>query len=169
MAVVRQPGWAAKVARLPALLAIGAGLCLLAMVGIVSAAVVLRYAFGAPLLGVNEVVQLVAVALAMLALPYCTASGHHVRVDLFDRVLGRVGRFVGDVGSRGLSVVVLWHLCGRAWAKASEAHEFGDVTNMLELPLWPVFGAIAVGMALCALVFFAEIVALVLGWRQTDV
>ncbi|WP_425071165.1 TRAP transporter small permease [Sagittula sp. S175] len=160
------PAWARSLARAPLWLAVGAGLCLLAMVVTVCAGVVLRYAFGAPLLGVNEIVQLIAVALAMLALPLTTAGNHHVRVDLFDRPLGRRGRAFGDVLARVLSVTVLWHLCQRAWDKAAEAAAFGDVTNMLELPLWPVYGAIFAGMALCALVFGAQIGALLLGWTH---
>jgi TRAP-type C4-dicarboxylate transport system permease small subunit len=158
------PAWAARVARAPGILAVAAGICLTTMVVVVCAGVVLRYVFGAPLLGVNEIVQLIAVALAMLALPYCTAENHHVRVDLFDKPLGHWGRMFGDILTRVLSITVLWHLCGRAWEKAAEAAEFGDVTNMLELPLWPVYGAIFVGMGLCALVFAAQIVARILGW-----
>ena len=138
------------------------------MVLLVSVGVVLRYVFGAPLLGVNEIVQLVAVALAMLALPHCTGTGAHVCVDLFDRLLGRWGRLVGDLVSRSLSIVALCFLCRQAWSKAGEAIEFGDVTNMLELPLWPFYGVIFVGMGLCALVYAAEILALTVGWRRDD-
>ncbi len=155
--------------RAPALLAIGAGICLVAMVGVVAVGVVLRYVFGAPLLGVNEIVQMIAVALAMLALPYCTSTGSHVRVDLFDRPLGRWGRRLGDLLSRALSVTTLFFLCRQAWSKAAEALEFDDVTNMLELPLWPVYGAICAGMALCALVYAVEFVGLVTGRKSSDV
>lgn len=169
MSLVKKPAWAIHVARVPALLAIGAGIFLVALVVVVSCGVFLRYVVGAPLLGVNEIVQMVAVALAMLALPYCTSSGAHIRVDLFDNSLGRIGRFIGDLMSRVLSITALWFLCLRAWSKAAEAIEFGDVTNMIKLPLWPVYGAICVGMGLCALVLAAEIVALVLGWRSENV
>lgn len=152
----------------PALLAIGAGLCLISMVVVVMLGVVLRYVVGNPLLGVNEIVQLIAVALAMLALPYCTASDAHVRVDLFDRFLGRWGRLFGDLLSRSLSVTALFFLCWQAWDKAADAIEFGDVTNMLSLPLWPIYGAIVLGMALCALVYAMQIMALILGWSDTN-
>lgn len=160
-----KPTWTAFVAQVPVVLAVGAGLCLFTMVAVVSIGVILRYVFGAPLLGVNEIVQLIAVALAMLALPYCTSTGTHVQVDLFDRLLGRWGRLFGDLLSRSLSVIALWFVCGQAWRKAAEAIEFGDVTNMLELPLWPFYGAILLGMGLCALVYVAEIIGLLLGWK----
>ncbi|SFQ78550.1 hypothetical protein [Donghicola eburneus] len=60
-----------------------------------------------------------------------------------------------------------WCLCGRASDKAAEALKFGDVTNMLELPLWPVYGAIFAGMALCALVFAVRTLSLLMG-RTND-
>ena len=163
VAAMTSPTWAAWAGRVPALLAVGAGLCLLGMVCVVTLGVVLRYVFGAPLLGVNEIVQLIAVALVMLALPYCTASGAHVRVDLFDRVLGRAGRLAGDLLGRGLSIMALAVICRQAWRKAAEAMEFGDATNMLGLPLWPFYGAILAGMGLCALVYLVQVAALLAG------
>ncbi|MEM9475802.1 MAG: TRAP transporter small permease [Pseudomonadota bacterium] len=163
-----KPAWLARANQVPTLLAVGAGICLITMVVVVTAGVVMRYAVGRPLLGVNEIVQLVAVALAMLALPYCTQSGGHVRVDLFDSALGRVGRFLSSLLFRILTIVALFFLCRRAWTKAVEAIEFGDVTNMLQLPIWPFYGAVFAGMALCALVYLFEAFALIVGWRNPD-
>ncbi|WP_461468994.1 TRAP transporter small permease [Pararhodobacter sp.] len=160
--------WPARIGRGSAILAIGAGICLIAMVAVISLGVVMRYVVGNPLLGVNEIVQLIAVALAMLALPYATAAGAHVRVDLLDRHLGRWGRMFGDLSSRALSIIALVFLCRQAWRKAAEAQEFGDVTNMLELPLWPVYGAILLGMGLCVAVLAAEVAGLLLGWKRDD-
>lgn len=168
MANSHRQTWLARVDQVTYLLAIGAGICLIALVVVVSLGVILRYVFGAPLLGVNEIVQMVAVALVMLALPYCTSAGAHVRVDLFDPVLGRWGRFMGDILSRVLSIIALSYLCKQGWKKAAEAMEFSDVTNMIEIPLWPVFGAICAGMVLCAFVFAVQILALFLGWETSN-
>lgn len=161
--------WMARINRAPAAIAIGAGICLIVLVVVVTLGVTMRYVIGRPILGVNEIIQLTAVALAMLALPYCTHSGGHVRVDIFDRLLGRWGRLFGDVLSRVLIVIALFHLCRQAWMKSGEAIGVGQVTNMLELPLWPFYGAVLVGMALCALIYTAEIVGLLLGWKADDV
>ncbi|MEM9393275.1 MAG: TRAP transporter small permease [Pseudomonadota bacterium] len=168
MALLKEPSWSGRIGQVPVLLAAGAGLCLITMVVVVVLGVVMRYAFGSPLLGVNEIVQMTAVALAMLALPHCTSSGGHIRVDLFDGILGRAGRFLSDLLFRVLAVVALYFLCRQAWKKAAEAIEFGDVTNMLELPIWPFYGAVFVGMALCALVYALEAFALVVGWKSAD-
>ncbi|MEM1075461.1 MAG: TRAP transporter small permease [Pseudomonadota bacterium] len=168
MALLKEPAWLARVNQVPALLAFGAGLCLVTMVAVVVLGVIMRYAFGNPLLGVNEIVQLVAVALAMLAMPYCTSSGGHVRVDLFDTLLGKWGRFLSSLLFRALTIVALYFLCRQAWKKAAEAIEFTDVTNMLEIPIWPFYGALFAGMALCALIYAFEIFVLIVGWRSAD-
>lgn len=156
------------VRQMPVVLAAGAGICLVSMVLVVMLGVFMRYAIGSPLLGVNEIVQMTAVALVMLALPHCTSSGGHIRVDLFDSLLGRAGRLLSDILFRCLAIVTLGFLCRQAWNKTADALEFGDATNMLELPIWPFFGAILFGMALCVLVYALEIMALLTSRRLTD-
>jgi TRAP-type transport system small permease protein len=135
-------------------------LCLLAIVVIVAVGVVMRYVFSAPIMGVNEIVQLAAVALVMSALPYCTAQNGHVTVDVFDEKIGRTGRLVGDVTARLLSIFTLGVLCQRATGKALDALEWGDATNMLGMPIWPFYGMLAAGSALCILVFASQLVLL---------
>ncbi|SDG94312.1 TRAP transporter small permease [Alloyangia pacifica] len=153
--------------RATALLAVVGGVALLALVVLIFAGVVLRYAFGQPILGSNEIIQLAAVALVMSALPYCTHLNGHVSVDVFDRVLGRFGRRAGDVIARLLSGYALGVLCHRAYYKALDAAEFGDTTNMLGLPLWPFYGILALGCGFCVLVFALQILkVLVLGEEQ---
>ena len=137
------------------------GLCLLGIVVVVTAGVVSRYVFGAPLLGVNEIVELTAVALVMSALPYCTARGDHVAVDVFEGMLGAWGRLFGDLLSRGIAVTILAILTHRAVLKALDALEWGDATNMLRMPLWPYYAILALGTALCALVFAAQFLVLI--------
>jgi TRAP-type C4-dicarboxylate transport system permease small subunit len=140
-------------------LAILAALALIFMVVVISAGVILRYAFGTPVLGLNEINQLTAVVLVMAALPYCTVRSGHVGVDVFDNAIGRWGRLIGDIGSRLLSGFVLSVLAWRAALKALDAYEFGDTTNMLGLPIWPFYGVLTIGMALCVLIFAAQIIA----------
>ncbi len=135
-----------------------AGISLLFMVVLISVGVVLRYLFATPILGINEIVQLNSVAVVMLALPWATAEGAHVRVDVLDRAIGRFGRFAGDVLSRALSAFVLAVLVLRAALKALDALKYGDATNMLSLPIWPFYAILSLGMALCVLVLIGQLV-----------
>lgn len=141
------------------------GLLLVFMMGLIAVAVIMRYVIGQPILGVNEIVQLNAVAIAMLALPYATHRGIHVRADLFDTMLGRWGRFSGDLLTRALSIAALWFLVDRAWAKTLDALEFGDSTNMLGLPIWPFYGLLALGMGLSILIFAVQFIAILASGR----
>lgn len=159
-----EPRW---VRRSTLVLAALSGISLVFMLVLVFVAVILRYVFGLPLLGVNEIVQLVSVAVVMLALPYCTSVGAHVGVDVLDNAIGPWGRFVGDLMSRALSAWVLAVLVRRAVLKALDAQEFGDATNMLQLPIWPFYAMLAAGMALCVAILVVQaLLILVQGVRK---
>lgn len=54
------PAWSRKFDRATLLLAYAAGLGLIFMVVTIAASVVMRYFFGEPMLGVNEIVQLLS-------------------------------------------------------------------------------------------------------------
>jgi TRAP-type transport system small permease protein len=135
---------------------------LVLMLALVFISVIFRYLLATPILGVNEIVQLASVAVVMLALPYCTAQNAHVGVDVLDHAIGATGRFIGDIQSRILSGFVLSILVQRAGYKALDAREFGDATNMLNIPIWPFYAFIAAGMALCVLILLAQLVVLIL-------
>lgn len=137
-----------------------AGVGLLFMVAVIAFGVIARYILGAPVLGLNEIIQLTAVVLVMAALPYCTRRNGHVAVDVFDGAIGRWGRFIGDLGARALTGFVLTLLVRRAALKALDAWEFEDRTNMLRMPIWPFYGVLAIGMAISVLICAAQLAAL---------
>ena len=93
----------------------------------------------------------------MLAMPYVTLRGEHIRVDILDRFLGSYGRYLGDVFARLVSCFVLYLLITKTWAKTLDAHEYGDVTNMIEIPVWIAYGAITIGFGLTLLVLVGQL------------
>lgn len=125
------------------------------------ASVIMRYFFNAPILGSNEIIQLASVVLVMLALPGAAQKGMHIRVDVFDDVIGAIGRFLGDVLTRAMSVYLLGILAWRAWGKLLDASEFGEATNMLRIPLWPFYGLLILGSVLYALVLVIQLVDII--------
>lgn len=139
-------------------LAVLAGLGLLLVLALIFVSVIMRYVFDAPIVGVNEMVQMASVGIVMLALPWCTAEGAHVGVDVLDHKIGRWGRFIGDIQARVIAALILSVLVWRAALKALDAHEFGDATNMLQMPIWPFYAMIAAGMALSVLVLLAQLI-----------
>lgn len=161
MSALKLAAWPEISGRATRFLAVLAGVLLIFMMGLIFVSVLMRYVAARPLLGVNEIVQLTAVAITMLALPYATHIQNHVRADLFDPMLGRIGRFVGDIATRLLSLWTLAYLIQRAWKKAFEAAEYGDATNMLNLPIWPLYGLVVLGIGLSMVVFVLQLGVLV--------
>jgi TRAP-type C4-dicarboxylate transport system permease small subunit len=149
-----RPAW---LDRANLVLAAAAGASLLFMVVLIALGVVLRFAFAMPILGINEIVQLTSVAVVMLALPWATSEGAHVRVDVLDHAIGRRGRFLGDIAANVLSAFVLSVLVWRAGLKALDALGYGDATNMLSLPIWPFYAIMAAGFALCVVVMLVRL------------
>ncbi|MBO0906045.1 TRAP transporter small permease [Jiella sonneratiae] len=149
-------------------LAAVAGLCLVGTVVLVCVAVLLRYFANAPILGVNEIVQLGGVAMVMMAMPWCTERNAHVRADVFDPFIGHWGRLGGDVMSRAISIFVLSVLVMRSWDKMLDAREFGDATNMLALPIWPFYGLMALGLALTVAIFAIQIVLVLVSGKEFE-
>ncbi len=160
------PAWARSIERATKALSALAGISLLFMMAAITIGVLTRYLLNRPITGVDEIVQMAGVALVMLALPYATLHGAHVRVDIFDDALGRFGRAAGDVFSRLVSGVVLVVLVDRAWDKTLDAYEYADTTNMLGMPVWPFYGVLMMGVALCLVVFAAELVLIFTGRTQ---
>ncbi len=128
----------------------------------VFAGTVLRYVFNAPILGNNEVLEMAAVALVMLAIPYCTLEDAHVRIDLLDKVLGDIGRWLTEILYRGLAAWVLFYLVRSYVYRTLDALEYSDVTNLLRIPIWPFCGLVALGMGLYALILSVQLLFIVI-------
>lgn len=118
---------------------------------------ILRYAFNAPIAGGNEVLEMASVATVMLAVPYCTTQDAHVRIDLLDKALGRVGRLFTDALYCVIGIVVLGFLANSYLARTFDALEYEDVTNMLDIPVWPFYALIVFGMGLYAVILAVQL------------
>ena len=103
--------------------ALVAGLVLFAIMILVAWAVIARYVLNNPILGDQELVEIGMSLVVMLAIPFATYSGAHIRVDILDRKLGAWGRFLGDLVSRLIGTFFLWLLVRKAWGKALDGRE----------------------------------------------
>ena len=134
------------------------GLVLFGIMCLVSYAVFARYVLNQPILGGNEIVQIGMALVVMMAMPFTTLKNGHIRVDVLDPYLGATGRFLSDIMVRVVSCYVLYLLVDKTWDKALDAHEYGDVTNMVEIPVWIAYGAITIGMVLVIVVLLGQLV-----------
>lgn len=142
--------------RLAARCALLAGYALFLVMALVVLGVVFRYVLGKPIFGSQDAMEMMLIGVAILGMAHCARTGGHIAVDLFERALGRGGRFVGDVVSTLLGVGLLLVLVWGAVQKMLDAWEWGDATNLLQIPFWPFYGLIAFGALLYALAYLPK-------------
>lgn len=147
--------WVDRLARLFAVLA---GYALFAVAVFIAVGVGFRYLLGSPIFGAQDITQLILVPVTMFGMAYTFATGGHVAVDLFEGMLGRVGCLIGDVIGRVLGIAMLGLLLWGSIKKMRDALEWGDVTNLLQLPYWPFWALIIVSTALFALVVLLDLI-----------
>ena len=133
------------------------GLVLFAIMLFVTASVLFRYLLNQPILGDQELVEIGMSLVVMMAMPFAALQNAHIRVDVLDGALGPRGRFGGDILARCVSCYVLLLLIQKTYGKAVDARKYGDVTNMIELPIWVAYAAITAGMGLFALVLAGQL------------
>ena len=142
----------AVLTRLATLLALVGGALLLVAV-VVTTASVLRGAFGQPILGDSEIVELALGVAVVFCMPLCEMKGAHVLVDFFTQRLPKRGIAGLDALMRAVAALVVAVL---AWRLAVGGYNMWDrerESMFLQLPFWWGYAAASVGMvswSLCA-------------------
>jgi TRAP-type C4-dicarboxylate transport system permease small subunit len=129
--------------------AYGAGLVLILLMLLTTADVVGRY-FGSPINGVYDLTHFAVSIMTYLGLAYCGYRGGHVVIELlYDRlprgargILNRVINLAGCVLFATISV--------RTAIQSLDIREMGEASQMMELPLFPLYCVVAAGAALFA-------------------
>lgn len=138
------------------LLAFGAGVVLLGLLGLVLFDVVMRYALRLPFLGAYEMSELAMVLIVFLALPYCATTGGHVAVDvlapLLDRPSLRWLTVAIHLAGAVLMVIIAWQATLYAMGSAAR----GEASNMLKIAKYPFELVTAASAALFALVLLVQ-------------
>lgn len=135
------------------LIAAGAGLgvAAFAAAALLTVADVVGRRFGAPIVGVIDLVQLCVLAGAWLVIPYAFLAGAHVGVDLvvehLPARLNRVFRAVAGLAGAALALLILWG----SWGAARQQMMFGDVSQQLGIPIIWYWAPLLLGAALSIL------------------
>jgi TRAP-type C4-dicarboxylate transport system permease small subunit len=133
-----------------------ASVWVLFIVALVSADVIGRAAFNAPLPGVPEIVRFSIVGMVWLQMAYTLRSGNHLRTTLFlgrmPPVAQRAVLIANSVIGIGLFVLIAW----LGWIEFGKSWEIGafEGEHPVRIPVWPVW-AILVGGAVLTAVQFA--------------
>ncbi|MGH8741850.1 MAG: TRAP transporter small permease [Burkholderiales bacterium] len=138
------------------LLALGGGVALLGLMGLIAFDVVMRYVLRLPFLGAYEMTELAMALIVFLGLPYCAATGGHVAVDVFGGLLDRPGmRWMNaalHLAGAALTAVMAW----QAVIYAIDSNERGEATNMLRIELFPFQLVGAASLALFSAVLLVQ-------------
>lgn len=135
--------------RMESVMKVVAAACLMAMALITGVDVAGRALFNTPLFGTEEIVTILAVFVAGLALPYTHSQGSHIGVEILYARMGSRMRAVFDVLTNslagGLFLLVAWRMV----LYGNSLRRSGEVSMNLELPTYMVVYA----LGFCFLVF----------------
>ena len=153
-------GWTSKAAGLLA------GLGVLAMAGLITFDVLMRYFLDRPQLFVDELASFLQVFVVFAGLAYTFRAGGHVRVDLVTSSLARPVRAWLRVVTLALGLVFLAAVIWVTAQSGLSAYGYGRVSAVMLYPLWIPMLLIPAGLLLMAvsmLAAFARQVRLSLG------
>lgn len=137
-------------------LALGAGIVLLALMGLIAFDVVMRYVLRLPFLGAYEMTELAMALIVFLGLPYCAATGGHVAVDVLAPLLDRPAWRGVTVAMHLIGAALMGVIAWQAVDFALGSRARGEATNMLEIALWPFELVSAASMAAFAAVLLVQ-------------
>lgn len=153
---------------------VAATVWILFLMGLLTADVLLRNLFGAPIAGVPEMVKFSIVGIVFLQIAHTHRLGEMIRSDGLLGIIMRRRPRIGlamDVLAQ-LAGMVVATLLGRAvWPKAVRAFERGEmegVTGHFEMPVWPFLAIVSCGAFLLALSFLLKALALLARGPERD-
>lgn len=145
--------WSAWVSR--HLYRIGVYGALPALVVLVTADVVLRYFFNAPLSWVRDANGLLLLVAVFTALPHAWDRGYHIRMEVWHTRFSGATRGVADVIAALSGVIWFGLIAIQAFRFVPYMTTTSETGEDLMMPLWPFMALVGV----CSVVFVARLIA----------
>lgn len=145
-----------------------ASLWVLFLVGLISADVIGRGGFNAPIPGVPEIVKFSIVGMLWLQMAYTLRAGKHLRTTLVLALMSRAGQrsilVLNSVVGAALFSLVAW----LGWIEMVKSWEVGafEGEHPVRIPIWPLWGILVGGAALTVVQFLLD--AWRYAWRGPD-
>lgn len=146
--------------RMAVVLALGAGLVVVALVALTFTDVILRYLFSAPLRGRSDFIEMGMVVAILLAAPYTWRISGHIDVDLFKALPWHAAEKTRLISVRLLVAAIFGVTAWKAWRGAEDAELFNEATNMILIPHRPFLLFVAGVSALHVALLLIECVVL---------
>jgi TRAP-type mannitol/chloroaromatic compound transport system permease small subunit len=145
---------------------VGAGLILLAMVGMIGREAIGRYFFNAPTDWVVELSGYLLVGIVFMGGAFILQEGAHLRVDIFYSRFSRRGRARVDLLGALLALpylgFVLWQSALLSW----QAFQFGERSTIMRWPIYLPELFVPVGVALLLLQLLVQLAHTVATLRE---
>lgn len=110
--------------------------------------VVGRYVFNSPIVGTYDMTQLYMGLIVYLGIGYTTHRRAHISVDLLTGRLGTRARLWFDLLAQVISGVLAALICWQLWSIAGDSVDNNDLTQIWELPIFPVVYVMAAASVL---------------------
>jgi len=127
-----------------------AGAVLVLLMLLTTADVAGRYFFNAPISGVFDLTHFAVSIMTYLGLAYCAVRGAHVAIELLYDKLPTVGQRLLDRITNLAGCILFALISWRTAVQAVTVREMGEASQMMELPLFPLYCLVAFGSALFA-------------------
>jgi TRAP-type transport system small permease protein len=129
---------------------------LFAMMSLGFCAVILRYVFNSPIQGAWPILGFLLGLIVFTSLPLISVDDRHITVDLFEQA------FTGRIGAGARWFVALFNIgatgfiAQRMAAFAMRSYQMGQLSDMINMELWPFAAAFSVLSALACLMLLAQ-------------
>ena len=133
-----------------------AGIALTFIVLLTVCDVVLR-AFGRPILGVYEVVAMAGGVVIGFVAPYTSWIRGHIFMDFVLQKLSPGSRKIFNIVTRCVGIALFLMISWNVIKIATNFHDVGEVSNTLQIPLYPIAGGVGFCFFVLAVVLFCDI------------
>lgn len=115
---------------------------------------------GVPLEGTRDLTSLGLAMLTLCGIPYAGKTDGHIVVDLIPEFRRKGLNRARAIFIRVVAFGIFGLLTFQSWVRAEEAAEFGEATNILEIPFQPFFYVMMIAAGVYSLVLLSEMALL---------
>jgi TRAP-type C4-dicarboxylate transport system permease small subunit len=133
-----------------------AGIALTFIILLTVSDVVLR-AFGHPILGVYEIVAMAGGVIIGFVTPFTSWVRGHIFMDFVIQKLSPSAQKTFNIMTRCVGIALFLMISWNVIKIAANLHEVGEVSNTLEIPLYPIAGGVGFCFLVLAVVLFCDI------------
>lgn len=137
-----------------------ASLWVMFLVGLISADVIGRAGFNAPIPGVPEIVKFSIVGMVWLWMAYTLRSGAHLRTNLLLGRMPRLAQRIVLIANSLVGILLFVLITWLAWIEMMKSWDIGAFEGEypVRVPVYPLWAILVLGAALTAIQFALDVV-----------